>query len=174
MLLLAATNTDNTSIPQWQCNTNPDPFIRRHKDWLLQHCPIWHHHMQYRPNEFRIFWMHYAVAPLVLRIPKFALVSTLIRDNLHWLLAVQRIKFKILQLVANCIHHRAPLYFQELCGLVSAVPRGASTLAIRRPILSSGQSLSIIIDAGAGIRCGRTVGVEWFACSCMCLHSQEQ
>ena len=37
---------------------------------------------------------------------------------------------------------------------------GASTFVIRRPILSGGQSLSIIIDAEAGIRCGRTVGVE--------------
>ena len=36
----------------------------------------------------------------------------------------------------------------------------ASALAIRRPILSGGQSLSIIIDAEAGIRGGRTVGVE--------------
>ena len=63
-----------------------------------------------------------AAARLVLRIPKFAPVSMLIRDNLHWLPAVQRIKFKILQLVANCIHQRAPLYLQELCVLVSAVP----------------------------------------------------
>ena len=63
-----------------------------------------------------------AAARLVLRIPKFAPVSMLIRDNLHWLPAVQRIKFKILQLVANCLQ-RAPLYLQELCVLVSAVPR---------------------------------------------------
>ena len=63
-----------------------------------------------------------AAARLVLRIPKFAPVSMLIRDNLHWLPAVQRIKFKILQLVANCIHQRAPLYLQELCVLVSVVP----------------------------------------------------
>ena len=51
---------------------------------------------------------------------------------------------------------------------------GASTLAIRRPILSCGQSLLIIIDADAGIRCGWTVGVERFACGCACLHSQKQ
>ena len=63
-----------------------------------------------------------AAARLVLRIPKFAPVSMLIRDNLHWLPAVQRIKFKILQLVANLLHQRAPLYLQELCVLVSAVP----------------------------------------------------
>ena len=29
---------------------------------------------------------------------------------------------KILQLVANCLHQRAPLYLQELCVLVSAAP----------------------------------------------------
>ena len=51
---------------------------------------------------------------------------------------------------------------------------GASTLAIRRPILSCRQSLPIIIDAEAGIRCGWTVGVERFACGCACLHSQKQ
>ena len=38
------------------------------------------------------------------------------------LAAAQRIKFKILLLVANCINQRAPLYLQELCVLVSAVP----------------------------------------------------
>ena len=50
------------------------------------------------------------------QIPKFVPVglSALIRDNLHWLPAVQRINFKILQLVTNCIHQRAPLYLQEL------------------------------------------------------------
>ena len=63
-----------------------------------------------------------AAARLVLRIPKFEPVSALIRDSLHWLPAAQRIKFKILLLVANCINQRAPLYLQELCVLVSAVP----------------------------------------------------
>ena len=63
-----------------------------------------------------------AAARLILRIPKFAPVSALIRYNLHWLPAVQRIKFKILQLVAKCIHQRAPLYLQELRVLDSAVP----------------------------------------------------
>ena len=50
-----------------------------------------------------------AAARLVLRIPKFEPVSALIRDSLHWLPAAQRIKFKILLLVANCINQRAPL-----------------------------------------------------------------
>ena len=49
------------------------------------------------------------------------------------------------------------LFTSECAGFCGT---GASTLAIRRPILSGGQSLSIIIDAEAGIRCGRTVGVE--------------
>ena len=69
-----------------------------------------------------IICFHWHMARLVLRIPKFAPVSMLIRDNLHWLPAVQQIKFKILQLVANCLHQRAPLYLQELCVLVLAVP----------------------------------------------------
>ena len=79
-----------------------------------------------------------AAARLVLRIPKFALVSTLIRDILHCLPAVQRIKFKILQLVANCIHQRASLYLQELCVLVSAVPG-------RRHLLSANQ-FSLVVN----------------------------
>ena len=63
-----------------------------------------------------------AAARLVLRIPKFVPVSALIRDSLHWLPSAQRIKFKMLLLVANCINQRAPLYLQELCVLVSEVP----------------------------------------------------
>ena len=45
-----------------------------------------------------------AAAHLLLRIPKFAPMAALIRDHLHWLLATQRIRFKILLLVSNCIH----------------------------------------------------------------------
>ena len=42
VFLSAATDTDNTSLTQWQRNTNSDPFICRHKSRLLQLCPIWH------------------------------------------------------------------------------------------------------------------------------------
>ena len=45
-----------------------------------------------------------AAARLVLRIPKFAPVSALIRDSLHWLLAAQRIKFKILHATGRKLH----------------------------------------------------------------------
>ena len=62
-----------------------------------------------------------AAARLVLRILRFHPVSSLIRDNLHWLPAAQRAKFKTLLLVANSISHRAPSYLQELCVLVSTV-----------------------------------------------------
>ena len=74
---------------------------------------------QYRPNEFREFWMQQLVSYF-----EFRSCSSINADqnNLHWLPEVQRIKFKILQLVANCLHQRAPLYLQELCVLVSAVP----------------------------------------------------
>ena len=62
-----------------------------------------------------------AAARLLLRIPKFAPVAALIRDHLHWLPAAKRIKFKILLLVAKCIHQRAPSYLQELCVPASTV-----------------------------------------------------
>ena len=62
-----------------------------------------------------------AAARLVLRIPRFHPISSLIRDNLHWLPAAQWAKFKTLLLVANCISHRAPSYLQEHCVLVSTV-----------------------------------------------------
>ena len=105
---------------------------------------------------------------LVLRIPKFAPVWALIRDSLHWLPAAQRIKFKILLPVANCISQRAPLYLQELCVLVSAA------FTICWPALSGGQSLSVIINAEAGICCCWTDGVERFASGYTCFDSQEQ
>ena len=114
-----------------------------------------------------------AAARLVLRIPKFAPVSALIRDNLHWLPAAQRIKFKILLLVANCINQRAPLYLQELCVLVSAVP-GRRHLRSADQLCLGGQSLSVIIDAEAGICCCWTDGMEWLASGYTCFDSQEQ
>ena len=62
-----------------------------------------------------------AAARLVLRIPRFHPISSLIRDNLHWLPAAQRARLETLLLVANSISHRASSYLQELCVLVSTV-----------------------------------------------------
>ena len=113
-----------------------------------------------------------AAARLVLRIPKFAPVFNADQRHLHWLQQCIWIKFKILQLLQNCIHQRAPLYLQELCVLVFG-GTGASTIAICRPILSGGQSLSIIIDAEAGF----AVADRWHGMICLCctcLHSPKQ
>ena len=63
-------------------------------------------------------------------------MAALIRDH-HWLPAAQRIKFKILLIVANCIHQRAPTYLQKLC-----VP--ASTVVGRRNLRSADQFCLVI------------------------------
>ena len=59
-----------------------------------------------------------AAARLVLWIPRFHPISSLIWGNLHWLPAAQWAKFKTLLFVANSISHRAPSYLQELCSCV--------------------------------------------------------
>ena len=125
---------------------------------------------------------------LVLWIPKFALVSTLIRDNLHWLPAVQWIKFKILQLVANCIHQRALLYIQEFCVLVSAVQGGPhlrSTdqfcLVVNRCRLSSMQRRGFAVEGSLAwndlpedlCRQCELYNYNYYYCGCTCLNSQE-
>ena len=94
-----------------------------------------------------------AAARLVLRIPKFAPVSALIRDSLHWLPAAQRIKFKILLLHGRKLHQpKSTVVSAELCVLVSAVPgrwqlRSADQLClvVKRCRLSSMQKRGFAI-----------------------------
>jgi len=46
----------------------------------------------------------------------------LLRDHLHWLLARERISFKLCLLVYKAIHGLAPCYVNEMCVPVSTVP----------------------------------------------------
>jgi len=63
-----------------------------------------------------------AAARLLLAIPRQSHISAAIRDNLHWLPSVERVRFKVLTVVWNCLHGNAPLYLRELCMLSSSVP----------------------------------------------------
>ena len=58
-----------------------------------------------------------AAARLIGGIPKFAHISGFIRDSLHWLPIQQRVQFKILSLVRNCLAGTAPSYLRSLCTL---------------------------------------------------------
>ena len=49
------------------------------------------------------------------------------RDTLHWLPIQQRIQFKILTLMRNCLVGSAPSYLRDFCISVSSVP-GRGTL----------------------------------------------
>ena len=61
-----------------------------------------------------------SAARLILSVSKFDSVSAAIRDELHWLLARERIQFKIALLVGHCIADAAPEYSVELCRPVSS------------------------------------------------------
>jgi len=66
-----------------------------------------------------------AAAHLIGDIPKFAHISVFIRDSLHWLLTRQRILFKTLSIMRNCLVGVAPTYLRSFCTRVSSLPARA-------------------------------------------------
>ena len=67
-----------------------------------------------------------AAARLIGGIPKFSHISGYIRDTLHWLPIQQRVQFKILSLMRNCLVGVAPSYLRYFCTFVSSLPARAS------------------------------------------------
>src|SRR5688572_26940513 len=63
---------------------------------------------------------------LIDAIPKFAHISGYIRDTLHWFPIQQRVHFKILSLMRNCLVGVAPSYLRSFCTFVSSLPARAS------------------------------------------------
>ena len=76
-----------------------------------------------------------AAARLIGGIPKFAHISGFIRDSLHWLPIQQRVQFKILSLMRNCLAGTAPSYLRSLCTLVSSLPSRPSLRSSTRGLL---------------------------------------
>jgi hypothetical protein len=62
-----------------------------------------------------------SAARLVLRLPPWASVTQLMRDQLHWLPMQQRITFKLCTMTYKCIHGAAPIYLSRMCAGVAAV-----------------------------------------------------
>ena len=61
-------------------------------------------------------------ARLVLRLPSRSPVSTLMRDQLHWLSVESRVKFKLALLAYKSVHGLAPEYLSAYCVPVSRMP----------------------------------------------------
>ena len=66
-----------------------------------------------------------SAARLVLRLPPWASVTQLMRDQLHWLPVQQRITFKLCTMAYKCTHGLAPIYLSRLCSSVASVPARA-------------------------------------------------
>jgi len=49
-------------------------------------------------------------------------LSSLMHDDLHWLVIPQRVQYKLAVTVHRCLQHRAPGYLAEYCVPVSEVP----------------------------------------------------
>jgi hypothetical protein len=64
-----------------------------------------------------------AAARLVCELGRFDHITPAMRDELHWLPVVQRIKFKVALLVYKCLHGSGPAYLNECCIVVTADAR---------------------------------------------------
>ena len=62
-----------------------------------------------------------SAARLLLKLPKFSLISDRMRDKLHWLPVSVRIQFKVTFTMWKCIAGCTPDYLQELCHLLSTI-----------------------------------------------------
>ena len=63
-----------------------------------------------------------SAARLVLRLPGSSSISSLMREQLHWLPFPDRIDYKLCVLAYKCLHDSAPVYISETCKLVSSFP----------------------------------------------------
>ena len=93
-----------------------------------------------------------SAARLIGRIPKFARISSFMREVLHWLPLEQRIEYRIAALVWRCSLGIAPSYLRELsCPVLSA--RGS------RSLRSSEQGLLLVPFARTSTRQRRAFSV---------------
>ena len=93
-------------------------------------------------------------ARLVLRLPSRSPVSTLMRDQLHWLSVESRVKFKLALLAYKSVHGLAPEYLSAYCVLVSRMPG-------RSHLWSAGQ-WTMLVPRTKTV----TIGPRGFYCSC--------
>jgi len=72
-------------------------------------------------------------AHLVTGTPKYERgLSTLMHDDLHWLVIPQRVQYKLAVTVHRCLQHRPPGYLAEYCVPVSEVPGHQHLRSARR------------------------------------------
>ena len=93
-------------------------------------------------------------ARLVLRLPSRSPVSTLMRDQLHWLCIESRVKFKLALLAYKSVHGLAPEYLSAYCVPVSRMPG-------RTHLRSAGQ-WTMLVPRTKTV----TIGPRGFYCSC--------
>ena len=93
-------------------------------------------------------------ARLVLRLPSRSPVSTLMRDQLHWLSVESRVKFKLALLAYKSVHGLAPEYLSAYCVPVSRMPG-------RTHLRSAGQ-WTMLVPRTKTV----TIGPRGFYCSC--------
>src|SRR6188768_3029175 len=63
------------------------------------------------------------------------IISGYIWDTLHWLPIQQRVQFKILSLMRNCLVGVAPSYLRSFCTFVSSLPARASLRSSTRGLM---------------------------------------
>jgi len=72
-------------------------------------------------NLYSVTWVDQSKTVEV-RIMKFSLYGSLIPHiNIDWLDVPERVKFKLVSMVHNCFHHKAPRYLMDYCIPISSV-----------------------------------------------------
>jgi len=99
--------------------------ISLHSSCVRWSTPDWTTVMLFLPTLRSHYWLLQSVlhsaARAVLRCPRRAGLTQLIRERLHWLPVPERITFKLATLVYKCISGQAPDYLAGMCTGVESV-----------------------------------------------------
>ena len=110
-----------------------------------------------------------AAARLITNTKKFDHITSVLRDQLHWLPIRQRIIFKIATFVRNSLHGRGPIYLSRSCIPISVIGARATPSFCRtgtprhtsnQDTSASGQEASVYPDRLCGTPCPKTLQIQ--------------
>ena len=100
--------------------------------FVISRIDCWRAHRRLRLTTYSISWMWLHVL-LVIRTRKYERgLRQLMHVDLYWLDVTERVKFKLMSMVRNCLHHKAPGYLMDYCIPISDVTSRRHLRSARR------------------------------------------
>jgi hypothetical protein len=85
-----------------------------------------------------------AAARLITGVGRYAHITPVLRDVLHWLPVSQRVTFKIAVLAFDCVRGTGPAYFSDVCIRLADIPGRANLRSAARGELDEPSTMTVI------------------------------